>query len=161
MLNTIGLKGFRTGWYLKLLKGTLRLLNWATSATTKQMNTMQPTPLVDSCTLPITTEDSQCARSISISHLQTDIVSWLQTAYPNRTQQDVLVKFLEEVAELFKNPNDPTEQADLLILLLDLAHFAGMSGEDLLMHGHTKMETNRGRKWKIDPQTGIMSHVRH
>lgn len=86
-------------------------------------------------------------------------MDWLLVQYPNRTQQDVLIKFLEEVAELFKNPNDPLEQADLLILLLDLAHFSGMTGEQLLMHGHSKMAINRSREWTIDPKTGIMSHV--
>jgi NTP pyrophosphatase (non-canonical NTP hydrolase) len=88
--------------------------------------------------------------------LQGEIESWLAGVYPDRSQQDVLIKFLEEVAELFKNPNDSEEIADLLILLLDLARFAGV---DLLTAGYEKLAINRSRQWQVDPKTGIMHHV--
>ena len=71
---------------------------------------------------------------------------------------DVLIKFLEEVAELFKDPQSKDEQADLLILMLDLARLTGI---DILQAGFDKMAINRSREWIIDPKTGIMSHVRH
>jgi predicted house-cleaning noncanonical NTP pyrophosphatase (MazG superfamily) len=88
--------------------------------------------------------------------LQELVVRWLEGTYPNRTYQDVLIKFLEEVAEMFKNPNE-SEIADLMILILDLAHLLDI---DLGKATVNKMLINGERKWQIDPETGIMHHVR-
>ena len=155
---TTGLKVSRIGLYLKLLNGTLKLLNSATAWILTQTSTMPPTQPSDSCTLPITTGTSPSSESLTIYHLQDEITEWLAIQYPNRTPMDVLIKFLEEVAELFKDPQSKDEQADLLILMLDLARLTGI---DILQAGFDKMAINRSREWIIDPKTGIMSHVRH
>ena len=42
---------------------------------------------------------------------------------------------------------DPTEYADLLILLLDCSRRAGIKPLDLIHHAQKKMEVNKGRKW--------------
>ncbi len=75
---------------------------------TKDSNT--PTPqLADSCTSPTMYETVSDIRNFSINnteHLQQLVTRWANSVYPERTIQDTLVKLLEEVAELFKTPNE-------------------------------------------------------
>lgn len=90
---------------------------------------------------------------------QRNIVSWADRVFPEREPKDVLLKLNEEIGELIKNPVDPHEYADVLILLLDFAAFSGIDGNALSTAITEKMEINKQRTWRIDRNTGIMQHT--
>lgn len=65
---------------------------------------------------------------------------------------------LHEIPELITSKLlDPTEYADIVILVLDIAH---LNGIDISCAVREKMAINRARSWKIDVGTGLMSHVK-
>lgn len=143
---------------LEQLKGILQILNGEnTSIGTPDSNmpTQQP---ADSNTLLSMSEITGTMTNFSTSRiedLQTLVVTWANRVYPDRTIQDTLVKLLEEVAELFKDPSEE-ELADVLILTLDLFNLAEVHPGRALT---TKMKINiEDRTWIIDPKTGIMRH---
>ena len=94
----------------------------------------------------------------SISDLQTEIAEWANKTFPDRTPKNALIKMMvDEIPELIGGGlNDPLELADVAILLLDVAYLQGV---DIGSAIREKMEINRGRKWKIDADTGIAQHV--
>lgn len=56
------------------------------------------------------------------------------------------------------SPQDvPKEAADILLLLLHLAHKSGFS---LLAVAHTKFEENKARQWGAVDEAGVVEHVR-
>lgn len=129
-----------------------------TLTTTPDSNTPTTQP-ADSNTSPTMSEIMSGINNFSTNNtkdLQRLVVKWADQVYPSRTLQDTLIKLLEEVAELFKDPNEE-ELADVLILTLDLFHLAGVAPGPALI---TKMKINiEERTWKIDPKTGIMKHA--
>jgi NTP pyrophosphatase (non-canonical NTP hydrolase) len=89
--------------------------------------------------------------------LQADIHQWANEVFPDRTVASAMLKLYKELSEVIENPNDATEYADVAIILLDLAE---MHGVDLEVAVIKKMAINRNRKWKVNPITGVMSHIR-
>lgn len=87
--------------------------------------------------------------------VQKEVVEWADTLLPDRQSEDALRKLLEEIAELFQDPRDPGELADVGILVLDLFHLAGVDFGQAVMR---KLEVNRNREWKTGKH-GIMRHV--
>ena len=88
--------------------------------------------------------------------LQKLVTRWANGVYPSRTLQDTLIKLLEEVAELFKDPGEE-ELADVAILVLDLFYLADVKMGPAIMK---KMKINiEERTWEINPKTGILKHV--
>lgn len=94
----------------------------------------------------------------SISSMQREIAEWADKVFPARTPHGSLSKLvLEEIPEFITSKmKDPHEYADLVIMILDIAHLQGIDVEQAV---HEKMAINRGRNWKMDPGTGFMSHV--
>lgn len=94
----------------------------------------------------------------SISVLQSDIAAWADGLYPSRTAHTSLVKLvLEEIPEFISSGmKDPDEYADLVILILDIAHLRGIDVGKAVVG---KMQRNRERVWVVNPETGVMSHV--
>lgn len=94
----------------------------------------------------------------TLKELQADVVSWANEVIPDRHPQATFNKLVfEEIPELVNGGlKDPLEFADILILVLDLAHLAGVDAEKALT---AKMFINRQRKWVVNPDTGLMSHV--
>lgn len=99
-------------------------------------------------------QGSSCMNAIS-----RDITEWANSVYPNRTTQATVAKLvLEEIPEwLNSDTNDPMEFADMVILILDLAN---MNNIDIVEAVKLKMSINKNRKWKIDPITNTMSHIK-
>lgn len=94
----------------------------------------------------------------TIRNLQREVVQWADSVYPDRTIQNTLDKFKEELAELRKSGGgDPMEWADVIILMLDACHLQGI---DLQNAVRKKVAINYERSWLIDPKTGKMSHRR-
>ena len=92
----------------------------------------------------------------SLRGLQKEIAAWADSLIPERTAQNAIAKLmLEEIPELLLNPSDELEYADVVILVLDIAHLQGINIEQAVMK---KMAINRGREWAVDPATGLMKH---
>lgn len=96
-----------------------------------------------------------CTAGNQIQDLQSEIAVWADSVYPHRTNESILRKLDEEVAELHSDLLDPLEYADLIILILDLGR---MNGIDIGQAVREKIEINNKRQWQIDPDTGVMSH---
>lgn len=92
-----------------------------------------------------------------VETLQERIAEWADRVYPTRTPEVAFAKMVGEVGEILANPEDPLEWADVAILLLDAAKLRGI---DIVQASHMKMEINEKRTWKVDPRTGLMSHVK-
>ena len=93
-----------------------------------------------------------------LEELQAEIATWADTVFPDRTAHGALTKLmLHEIPELITSKLlDPTEYADIVILVLDIAH---LNGIDISSAVREKMAINRARTWEIDQKTGLMSHV--
>ncbi|AUG85482.1 hypothetical protein SHab15497_00040 [Acinetobacter phage SH-Ab 15497] len=103
--------------------------------------------------------DEGTAQGDPIQQLQQMISEWADQVYPDRTVENALTKMmLHEIPELLHGKAmDPAEFADVAILLFDVAHLQGI---DIAQAMREKMEINQARDWKIDPATGLMSHVK-
>jgi hypothetical protein len=93
----------------------------------------------------------------SITSLQADIAEWADKVFPDRTAHGSLAKLvLEEIPEFIQSGmSDPHEYADLVIMILDIAHLKGIDVGKAVIE---KMGINRSRAWSIDPVTGFMKH---
>ena len=154
----IGSVEYQSPKYWELLNATLRQSKEENILTETQESPTPPMPLADSCTSRTIAEIQKSMPNFStnsIKDLQTLVVMWADSLYANRTLSNCLDKLLEEVEELYDNPN-PEELADVMLLTLDLFHLAGVDPGKALM---AKMKTNEERKWKIDPFTGVMKHI--
>jgi hypothetical protein len=70
-----------------------------------------------------------------------------------RDPLEVLDKLGEELEEARDDTGDIFEYADLLLTVLDSAHKAGFTAEELLDASLYKLEVMKGRKWeKVDPE---------
>lgn len=77
--------------------------------------------------------------------------------FPHRTPQIMFLKMYSEIAEIVRDPNDPQEIADVLIMLLDRMDQLGCdAGTEIML----KLEKNMHRKWAIDPSTGVAQHIK-
>ena len=96
---------------------------------------------------------------LSLRGAQALVTDWANEVFPDRTIKGTLAKLTsEELPELIvSGMKDELEYADALILVLDLA---GQAGIDIEMALQRKMNINRGRKWRRDPDTGFYSHIK-
>lgn len=94
----------------------------------------------------------------SLDGLTRRVIEWADRVYPHRTPYAALTKMIvEEVPELLHGGlEDPEEYADVLIMLVDLAHLQGF---DIVEAAHRKMDRNERRNWAIDPDTGLLNHT--
>lgn len=70
-----------------------------------------------------------------------------ETFGPGARTEGVLKHIEKEIAEVRKAPDDLSEWADLLILVLDGATRRGYSGQQVLEAYFRKMNENRLRRW--------------
>lgn len=97
--------------------------------------------------------------SLSISGLQKEIAEWADEVFPDRTAHNAVCKLmLEEIPELMQSKSmDPMEFADVLILILDIAHLQDIDIEAAVL---SKMALNRTREWAVCSESGLLSHVK-
>ncbi len=137
----------------------LRILKGETISTKTPPSNTPTTQPADSSTSLTMSDIKGSMKNFSTSHirdLQRLVTTWADSIYPTRTLEDTLIKLLEEVAELFKDPSEE-ELADVMILAMDLFHLASVPIGKAV---EKKMRINiEERTWKIDPKTGIMKHV--
>jgi NTP pyrophosphatase (non-canonical NTP hydrolase) len=84
---------------------------------------------------------------MSIDELADDVYRWADKQFPDRNPDQAWHKLNEELAELFKEPKNPKEYADVFIVLLDLAAANGISLETEIL---TKLEINKMSNWVRD-----------
>lgn len=89
-----------------------------------------------------------------IQQLTAKVVEWADSVFPERRPESALLKLFEEVGELVKDPSDGSEYADIMIMMLDLAH---MHNIDIEMETLVKLEINRNRVW-AKSKTGTLQH---
>jgi len=94
----------------------------------------------------------------SIEDIQEDVAQWADKVFPGRTAHGSLSKLvLEEIPEFIASKmQDPLEYADLLIMILDIAHLQKINVGRAVVE---KMHINKyKRTWAIDPKTGYLKH---
>ena len=91
----------------------------------------------------------------SMSLLQSAVHDWANETFPGRVPANAWLKLFEELGETIKNPEDPLEWGDVMIMLMDLAK---MHGVDLYSATFAKLEINRSRVWDQMP-SGVFQHV--
>lgn len=97
------------------------------------------------------------AQYLSLDTLVKEIEEWQEKTFPNSTHDGVLDHLEEEVWELKKDPDDWKEIADVFILLVAAAKYAGIS---LANAARAKMMLNRERTWGKPDERGVINHVR-
>ena len=95
-------------------------------------------------------------RSRNLMEIQRSVVSWADDVLPERTVPGMLLKMVEELGEVTRDPSDALNLADLLILLVDIAdHF----DIDLSAAVDDRMQINRIKRWKTSRLTGVNNRV--
>ena len=87
---------------------------------------------------------------------QTKVGSWARKTFPSGTPKSWCAHIMREAKELQDAPSDPKEAADILILLMGLAH---INGYDLMGEAQKKMEVNYRRKWGQPDHEGVIEHI--
>lgn len=78
-----------------------------------------------------------------IGILQQAIGKWADEVSPVRTPFNSLIKLvMEEIPGFLQNTGDPSEYADLVILILDIGYLCGLEVRQAVLD---KMEANRAR----------------
>jgi len=93
-----------------------------------------------------------------LSPMTNSVVEWVSGILPGRHPMSTTIKMVEEVSELMDaiftgGGNVGEECADVLILLLDVAHLKGV---DLSREFEAKMSINRNRRWV--ERNGALKH---
>ena len=95
---------------------------------------------------------------IPFSGLFADIAAWQREKFPHATPASTLVHLRHEIEhELRVDPTNGPEQADILILLIQLAD---RSGNNLLDEVYAKFVLNQGRSWQAPDADGVVEHIR-
>ena len=84
---------------------------------------------------------------MTIDELADEVYRWADKQFPDRNPDQAWHKLNEELAELFKEPGNPKEYADVFIVLLDLAALNGISLENEILR---KLEINKMSDWVQD-----------
>lgn len=93
----------------------------------------------------------------SLEEIQREVVTWADQTFPKRTLINTFMKLHVEISELIEGGlEDPKEYADVLILVLDMAHLAGI--ENISKAVEQKMDINRSRSWKFNKMSGTFQH---
>ena len=90
---------------------------------------------------------------------QQNTQAWALEVFPGQTISGKFAHLMEELIEITENPDDTSEWADALILLLDAAALAGHTAEQLLDAAIEKMAVNRGRQWGEPDERGVIRHL--
>jgi NTP pyrophosphatase (non-canonical NTP hydrolase) len=93
---------------------------------------------------------------MSLYTIQREICNWASLNFPERNAESVSNKLMEELAEWAENPEDASEFADVMILLLDWAHLKGV---DMQRAINLKMGVNVDRNWVFDAANRTWQHT--
>lgn len=85
-----------------------------------------------------------------------EINEWQDKVFTAATAQSKAAHLKREADELYDNPTDGGEMADIFILLCGVAHKAGLNLE---IEVEKKMAINRERIWGKPDAEGVVEHV--
>src|SRR3569832_168564 len=95
-----------------------------------------------------------------INELQREALDFAALRFPNQSLEGVIKHLKREADEILNKPYDRTEQADVLLLLLQVAARTGTSAEVLINAAFEKLEINRLRQWPETPDAdGVFHHI--
>ena len=91
----------------------------------------------------------------TVLELQSEVAAFAEKAFGPDREDAAWKKLFEEIGETLKNPDDPSEWADVFIILLDLATLHGV---DVDSATRAKIEVIKNRVW-VQTSTGTFQHV--
>lgn len=86
-----------------------------------------------------------------------EITEWQRKTFPYATPQSAAAHLKREAAELFQDPYDGSEMADIFFLLIAVAHTAEI---DLIAEVEEKLRINKNRQWGKPDAEGVVEHIR-
>jgi hypothetical protein len=96
-----------------------------------------------------------------LQKLQDEITTWADSTFGgNRKPKSVIAHLAKEVMELYDDPTDLSEYADVLILTLNAAKLAGYDVNLLVLGIEAKMIINKQRKWGKPDNNGVIEHIK-
>lgn len=94
-----------------------------------------------------------------MDYLQTELGKWSDGQFGyNRKPHSSIEHLKKEVDELLEKPYSVEEYGDCLMLLLDAARRAGITGSALMEQAYKKLEINKKREWGKPDDKGIVEH---
>lgn len=95
-----------------------------------------------------------------VQRLQNDIGTWSDATFgAGRSPLAPLAHLELELKELKESPQDATEYADCLMLLLDSFRMAGGTADELVKACFDKLEINKTRQWGTPDALGVVRHI--
>lgn len=91
--------------------------------------------------------DDEFPTAITVSDIRQQRVWSRDTFGPGERLKGVLKHIHKELDEVFREPKDPIEWADLIVLAIDGATRQGIDPADLIEAYHAKMQLNYAREW--------------
>lgn len=85
-----------------------------------------------------------------------EVAQWAEATFPGQTAKSKADHLVDEARELADAPDDGEEMADVLLLLLHIAH---MQGVNLMLEARKKLEINKRRQWGPADTRGVHKHV--
>ena len=101
-------------------------------------------------------EDARDDKAVTLDQLAREIQAWQAATFPWASPGSVAAHLMREAAEHVKDPNDPSEVADLFFLVVGAA---AIGNHDLAKIVADKLIVNRGRKWGMPDAEGVVEHV--
>lgn len=86
-----------------------------------------------------------------------EVRAWQRVQFPESTPESSTAHLVREARELAERPHEPSEYADVLMLLWCAADLAGI---DLAEATAQKLQVNRARRWGEVNADGFREHVR-
>jgi hypothetical protein len=93
-----------------------------------------------------------------IQTLQREVMHWADKTFPGQSTASKIKHLSKEAGELLEKPDDRSETADCLLLLLQVAHRQGMTTSLLVEVASAKFEINKARAWGKPDADGICEH---
>ena len=93
----------------------------------------------------------------TIEGLRVAALEWQADTFPQRTPHSIATHLLREATELQQSPDDPSEIADVFLLLIALANEVGV---DLARAVNAKLALNKARTWGTPDAHGVVEHVK-
>lgn len=100
---------------------------------------------------------------LNILVLAREHAAWSQATFGNDSERGPLgpLKHLEkEAKEAQESPQDSSEYADCLLLVLDAARRAGIQIDDLVVAAYEKLQINKARTWPAPIADAPVEHVK-
>lgn len=95
-----------------------------------------------------------------INDLQHHLSAWTSKTFPSRTTASIMAHLRSETLEVEKSPDDVTEHADCLMLLMDAASLRGIAFSEVISAAIDKLEVNKRRKWGKPNAEGFVEHLK-